>query len=208
MNEYDSLCFCFCFCFCVCGWGCFMFCFIIWGFVSSSPFLLRFGVRFASHRGGRYIFIFIFIFIYTEKLIWAIMAGRFSLFFSILILLILFFYIVLYLSVFLFWPVLLLCWVSNSGQLRLFPLQFSLSYPIILYPMQIPLFSILFFSRLLTLHKTLQVFNSHILFTILIYLNLSFFSPLFIINNIRVVALIVFTNFLKTIKSATMSKSN
>ena len=50
-----------------------------------------------------------------------------------------------------------------------------LSYPIILYPMQIPLFSILFFSRLLTLHKTLQVFNSHILFTILIYLNLSFF---------------------------------
>ena len=57
----------------------------IWGFVSL--------------RGGRYIFIFI----YTEKLIWAIMAGRFSLFFSILILLILFFYIiVLYLSVFLF----------------------------------------------------------------------------------------------------------
>ena len=131
----------------------------IWGFVSL--------------RGGRYIFILFFI--YTEKLIWAIMAGRFSLFFSILILLILFFYIVLYLSVFLFWPVLLLCWVSNSGQLRLFALQFSLSYPIILYPMQIPLFSILFFSRLLTLHKTLQLFNSHILFTILIYLNLSFF---------------------------------
>ena len=129
--------------------------------------------RFAS--GWALIFIFIFIFIYTGKLIWAIMAGRFSLFFSILILLILFFYIVLYLSVFLFWPVLLLCWVSNSGQLRLFPLQFSLSYPIILYPMQIPLFSILFFSRLLTLHKTLQLFNSHILFTILIYLNLSFF---------------------------------
>ena len=174
MNEYESVCFCptewvglFYVLFYDLGLRSFFFLFAqIWGFVSL--------------RGGRYIFIFI----YTEKLTWAIMAGRFSLFFSILILLILFFFdiIVLYLSVFLFWLLLLLCcWVSISGQLRLFTLQVSLSspYPIIYYIRSKFHFSPSFFSRFFTLHKTLHFFGCHILFTILIYLNLSFFSPLF-----------------------------